>query len=94
MISVVSEECPETLIPSFCGEGTVWDIATSTCISANTADINNDGCVQLNDLLDLLTAYGDCGAEGQRGNAVIRSNTKATITRQCKSASSAGLLRI
>jgi len=63
VISVVSEECPETLIPSFCGEGTVWDIATSTCISANTADINNDGCVQLNDLLDLLTAYGDCGAE-------------------------------
>ena len=63
VISVVSEECPETLIPSFCGEGTVWDIATSTCISANTADINNDGCVQLNDLLDLLTAYGDCAAE-------------------------------
>jgi len=30
---------------------------------ANSADINNDGCVQLNDLLDLLSAYGDCGAE-------------------------------
>ena len=26
-------------------------------------DINLDGCVQLNDLLDLLSAYGDCGAE-------------------------------
>ena len=27
------------------------------------ADINNDGCVQLNDLLDLLSAYGNCSAE-------------------------------
>jgi len=47
-----------------CGEGTVWDTNTSTCIVANPADINLDGCVQLNDLLDLLTAYGDCAAEG------------------------------
>ena len=27
------------------------------------SDSNFDGCVQLNDLLDLLGAYGDCGAE-------------------------------
>ena len=32
-------------------------------VVANPADINLDGCVQLNDLLDLLSAYGDCGAE-------------------------------
>ena len=31
--------------------------------SENPADINNDGCVQLNDLLDLLSAYGNCSAE-------------------------------
>ena len=54
---------PSCALATACGEGTVWDTATSTCISANTADINNDGCVQLNDLLDLLSAYGDCGAE-------------------------------
>ena len=47
----------------FCQDGTVWDEEIQGCISANTADINNDGCVQLNDLLDLLSAYGDCGAE-------------------------------
>ena len=29
----------------------------------NPSDSNFDGCVQLNDLLDLLSAYGDCGAE-------------------------------
>ena len=46
-----------------CGDGTIWDPISQSCISANTADINNDGCVQLNDLLDLLSAYGDCGAE-------------------------------
>jgi uncharacterized protein (TIGR02145 family) len=46
-----------------CGIGTVWDDISQTCIVANPADINLDGCVQLNDLLDLLSAYGDCGAE-------------------------------
>ena len=60
-IYVLNEGC--TLTPDFCGEGTVWNAATSTCISANTADINNDGCVQLDDLLDLLISYGDCDAE-------------------------------
>ena len=29
----------------------------------NPSDSNFDGCVQLNDLLDLLGAYGDCAAE-------------------------------
>ena len=48
---------------AFCGEGTVWDPETQTCIVANPADINLDGCVQLNDLLDLLSAYGGCEAE-------------------------------
>ena len=47
----------------YCKEGTVWDEALQGCIVANPADINLDGCVQLNDLLDLLTAYGDCGDE-------------------------------
>ena len=47
---------------SHCGSGTIWDEITETCIVANPADINLDGCVQLNDLLDLLSAYGDCGA--------------------------------
>lgn len=44
----------------FCQDGTVWDEEVHGCISANTADINNDGCVQLSDLLDLLGAYGAC----------------------------------
>ncbi|MDA0946409.1 MAG: FISUMP domain-containing protein [Bacteroidetes bacterium] len=50
-------------IASFCGPGTTWDSETQTCIVANPADTNLDGCVQLNDLLDVLSAYGDCGAE-------------------------------
>ena len=48
---------------AFCCEGTAWDPETQTCIVANPADINLDGCVQLNDLLDLLSAYGGCEAE-------------------------------
>ena len=47
----------------FCHEGTVWDEDLFKCVVANPADINFDGCVQLNDLLDLLSAYGDCAAE-------------------------------
>ena len=47
----------------FCHDGTVWDEDLFKCVVANPADINFDGCVQLNDLLDLLSAYGNCGAE-------------------------------
>jgi uncharacterized protein (TIGR02145 family) len=47
----------------YCKEGTVWDEDIQGCIVANPSDSNFDGCVQLNDLLDLLSAYGDCGAE-------------------------------
>jgi len=46
--------------PESCGPGTLWDEETQACIVAYPADINFDGCVQLNDLLDLLTAYGQC----------------------------------
>ena len=46
-----------------CTQGMEWDIETQTCVIINPADINLDGCVQLNDLLDLLSAYGNCAAE-------------------------------
>ncbi len=46
--------------PESCGPGTVWDEETQACIVAYPSDSNFDGCVQLNDLLDLLTAYGQC----------------------------------
>ena len=47
----------------FCGPGTMWNEEMQLCIGDGSGDINLDGCVQLNDLLDLLSAYGDCGAE-------------------------------
>jgi len=46
-----------------CGPGTIWDAAMQMCIGDGSGDINLDGCVQLNDLLDLLSAYGNCEAE-------------------------------
>jgi len=52
-----------SLFAERCGPGTAWDDETQMCIVANPADTNLDGCVQLNDLLDVLSAYGDCGAE-------------------------------
>ena len=46
-----------------CLTGTVWSQELGGCIGDGSGDINLDGCVQLNDLLDLLSAYGDCGSE-------------------------------
>ena len=46
-----------------CGPGTYWDESLLVCLPLNSTDINGDGCVQLNDLLDLLSAYGECGTE-------------------------------
>lgn len=54
---------PCEIATGFCGQGTTWDADAQQCIVANPADINLDGCVQLGDLLDLLSAYGDCGTE-------------------------------
>ena len=48
---------------AFCGPGTIWDSDLQMCIGDGSGDINLDGCVQLNDLLDLLSAYGNCAAE-------------------------------
>ena len=80
-IYVVSETCP--LAPSsFCGEGTVWEVASSTCIVANPADINNDGCVQLGDLLDLLGAYGTCDNNCD-GDCVLPNAASTCVNNEC-----------
>ena len=49
--------------PGCCSQGLFWDWEMEQCFPTNPADINLDGCVQLGDLLDLLSAYGDCGSE-------------------------------
>ena len=49
--------------PGCCDIGMFWDWGLGMCQITNPSDSNFDGCVQLNDLLDLLSAYGDCGAE-------------------------------
>ena len=59
------EACDYTCCPGpgCCGEGMFWDWNLGECAIENPSDSNFDGCVQLNDLLDLLSAYGGCGAE-------------------------------
>ena len=46
--------------PGCCGEGMHWDWNLGECAITNPSDSNFDGCVQLSDLLDLLSEYGDC----------------------------------
>ncbi len=59
------EACDYTCCPGpgCCGEGMFWDWNLGECAIENPSDSNSDGCVQLNDLLNLLSAYGDCAAE-------------------------------
>ena len=56
------EACDYTCCPGpgCCNEGTYWDEVTQTCIITNPTDTNLDGCTDLNDLMDILSAYGDC----------------------------------
>ena len=65
LANVSSSECDYSCCPGpgCCFDGTTWDYNLEQCVPSNSADINNDGCVQLNDLLDVLSAYGNCGAE-------------------------------
>ena len=47
--------------PGCCDEGLHWNWQVGLCQITNPSDSNFDSCVQLNDLLDLLSAYGTCG---------------------------------
>ena len=49
--------------PGCCDVGMHWDWELGMCQITNVADTNLDGCVQLNDLLDVLSAYGNCAAD-------------------------------
>ena len=47
-----------------CGEGTIWDAVTSTCLVANVSDTDFDGCVGINDFLVHLSNFGSgCSPE-------------------------------
>ena len=46
-----------------CLNGTVWSDELQGCIVENPTDTNLDGCTDLNDLMDILSAYGDCAVE-------------------------------
>jgi len=57
--------------PGCCSEGMYWDWDSLACYISKPADINLDGCVELNDLLGLLSAYGECPpAEWACGDAL------------------------
>ena len=46
-----------------CGEGTIWDSASQSCVAWNDcpSDLNGDGSIGVNDLMELLSAFGtDC----------------------------------
>ena len=46
-----------------CGIGTMWNSELELCEITNPTDSNFDGCTGLNDLLILLSMFGDCSAD-------------------------------
>jgi uncharacterized protein (TIGR02145 family) len=46
--------------PGCCSVGHYWDWELEQCFDINPTDTNLDGCTDLNDLMDILAAYGDC----------------------------------
>ena len=59
------EELENTSGEEFCGQGTIWDDASQTCIPDNPSDLNYDGCVDVNDFMGHLAAFGSgCGRSG------------------------------
>ena len=43
-----------------CGPGTFWDEMTMLCLPIQSADLDLDGCVGTNDLLQFLSQFGAC----------------------------------
>jgi uncharacterized protein (TIGR02145 family) len=46
--------------PGCCLDGQNWDWDLMGCVITNPTDTNLDGCTDLNDLMDILAAYGTC----------------------------------
>jgi uncharacterized protein (TIGR02145 family) len=44
----------------YCGNGTVWDDITSTCVVAYPSDVDLDGCTGILDVLEVLAKFGGC----------------------------------
>ena len=84
-----------------CGPGTYWDELESLCLPIENCqdDLDGDGVIGVNDLMQLLSSFGtDCAPaeepETANSPAVIPSVTTATITLRCRLGSSVGLRRI
>ena len=60
---------PVLTAETVCGEGTVWNAVSQSCVVINGLDTNFDGCVGMTDLLDLLSFFGTCAEENsEAGN--------------------------
>ena len=58
VFAMFNEDCASG--ETACGPGQVWDIEEQICVTTFPADTNFDGCVDLNDLMDVLASYGVC----------------------------------
>ena len=67
--------------PGCCLDGQHWDWNLNGCVITNPSDSNFDGCVQLTDLLDLLSAYGTCGDCG--GDCSLANASSICVDNEC-----------
>ena len=57
----ICDQLEDSCGPAMCGEGTIWDPAIGQCVAMFNDcpyDLNGDGLVQLQDLMDFLLYYG------------------------------------
>jgi len=85
--------------PGCCLDGQTWDWDQMGCVITNPTDTNLDGCTNLTDLMDILSAYGDCAVSEtsyslsfdgvddyvDAGNCNFLPNTSITIATWLKS---------
>lgn len=57
---ICNQDDPDFVGSAYCGPGTEWDSEAQMCVPSPTCigDLNNDLEVNINDLLDLLSAFG------------------------------------
>jgi uncharacterized protein (TIGR02145 family) len=60
VVFIYSSAISQCTGPECCSFGTVWDVATSSCLVSVTGDADNDGCIGTFDLLSFLGNFGAC----------------------------------
>ena len=69
----------EAALMQACGEGTYWDDLAQACLTIETCqeDLDGDGVIGVNDLLELLSSFGsECVPEPETAEWTLRRSSQ------------------